>query len=834
MHNWIKFFISGAALSSLCPALSASLYPSVLNSPSHMPASNLYQLKSAHFTVIASAQNRYLGEQLLNYAEIMRPQVQTLTGYAPEHVVIELDNSEDVFNGFATPSPFPHIRLFNHFPSGYSMGSRWSNLWNMVLAHEYTHLGQLDAKNSDFQRSMFGVLGLAIPGISSTRISPAWFTEGLAVWVESRLQPEGGRLNNPYSLEVVRRMAAERAFPELSDASVYSTDSWPYGNLRYAFGAPFVAYLAQTYGDNSILQLLQVYGSSPIWQDFSASWQQVSGHRLETDWARFQQHIEASLADSPAAPSPLIPDYTGGGLLTPYWDGQHLVWFGKGALQLGRLDNGVWQKEQSIALARRPLALTWHNNQLYYSQITDTVQETGEIFSVQQGQSQQLTHGARTRYLSSDGKQLWYVREDGNQSGVYQLKANSTGSSSSELRWQAPLGSHILSLSASDRGLLVTLWTLGGEHQLLWLQASTSSTTGEDQISQLAAPVDVVDAVWSDDGRVIYNSGLSGVPLAYQLGASQPLANVGGGIYGAQVSAGTLVYQNLTAHGFVPVATPIQLDNLPLTPQAWQVPATQDQQLSQTWQVYQAQTRPFGWLPNSTQGLGATLYGGDSSQTQLWAINPYWNKGLGLSAQYIWRPNHAQEWQLGGSTQFGISGYFSQRWDTPWNMPLEGKLGVQLSPQLTLTPQASLTLGQLDYDDWGYPDADQALNVTIHSQYFSVSAAKVWDNQWLASAQGMVQYRPFWSSDAAFALSYHQSWPLKQRLGDGLVSIERVSVLAGAQVNSVGQRNFGLETSLLLDISMQYYLNASVGLNLAWENSNQWSVKLVSAFPRLL
>ena len=74
---------------------------------------------------------------------------------------------------------------------------------------------------------------------------PTSLTEGIAVALEST---DGyGRLNDGYSLQMLRQAKIENRFPSFKDAAG-ARDIYPAGNVPYLFGGAFTAWVQQKYG----------------------------------------------------------------------------------------------------------------------------------------------------------------------------------------------------------------------------------------------------------------------------------------------------------------------------------------------------------------------------------------------------------------------------------------------------------------------------------------------------------------------------------------------------------------------------------------------------------
>jgi len=605
----------------------------------------LYQLEGPHFTVIAAPNSRAAGEEILAAAEKVRAEVIRLVGNAPERTYILVDSNTDAFNGFATPQPFPIIRAYVAFPGAYSIGLDWPDPWEHLISHEYAHIAQL-GQTSNFQGAVKSVVGnLGLPGFTQARTPPAWLLEGIAVWVESRVSG-AGRLQDPYSQLVVSQAALEDAFPSLSDVSVNTFESFPFGNARYLFGGRFVDYLVRTYGEDKFRQLLRSYNDASLITPFTDAWQSVSGHSLEQDWEGFRKAELARAKGQNAAPTPSAD--TRGSYAPIAWNGKQLAWWGNSALNLADYVGGKLINTRKVALEARPLSLAWNGSTLLFTRYVSGVDgRTGEIFALENGRERRLTTGAHARLLAADGGNIYFSREsdcfpfvppqDGCNSSVMQLGT----SEDTPARGATPSSpyrkvleferEHIVSLAVQNSTFLVGRWVSGGAKRY-------SSFKGGFE-ARLELPVDALEASFSDVGEVLYTSARDsdGVPQVFQYGNATPLVNVGGGSFSGHYANGIFAYLNLGSSGFAPVVQPLALDPLLLAQSATQEAVARKQTsvylqptrialtLSGQWQPYTPQPRFWGVLPWSGQGLGITAYGTDVSQNLSFAGSAFYN-----------------------------------------------------------------------------------------------------------------------------------------------------------------------------------------------------------------
>ncbi len=186
--------------------------------------------------------------------------------------------AQDEFNAYFSFAPFNHIVLYDTVPTE-SMAVFSETLF-MTFRHELTHAITYNLRN-DFWYGFDRIFGDTYnPG--ALTITTAW-AEGATVSVES--DGGEGRLNDSYSLHIVRQAKIEGRFPNYSEING-TRDTYPYTTQSYLFGGMFSAWLQAQYGMEKYAEFWykcvnfqtltyfmcfrQVYGFSirQAWRDF--------------------------------------------------------------------------------------------------------------------------------------------------------------------------------------------------------------------------------------------------------------------------------------------------------------------------------------------------------------------------------------------------------------------------------------------------------------------------------------------------------------------------------------------------------------------------------------
>ncbi len=178
---------------------------------------------------------------MVRVKEIVRQGAMPILDYfeyeptTPIHFV--LHDGYTIANGFATVWFKNVIGLFTHPPFGHGHLVTGEDYLKGLVLHELTHIVHMD-QTRGFPagvRAIFGSVGKWGGGV------PRWFTEGLAVWAETKFT-QGGRLRlKIFDYEVKSRLLDPNFCDRincLDDPGIY-----PHGSTPYWMGSLFMQYL---------------------------------------------------------------------------------------------------------------------------------------------------------------------------------------------------------------------------------------------------------------------------------------------------------------------------------------------------------------------------------------------------------------------------------------------------------------------------------------------------------------------------------------------------------------------------------------------------------------
>jgi hypothetical protein len=185
----------------------------------YRPPLDYRSFETEHFTFVFPAAEDTATVLVRNALEKHLKQTALITGRTLEgfELPVIVDPISDLANGFVGPVPF-RTNIFTAHPT-HALGAGFDSWAQTVAPHELTHAMHYDTDSG------FGVGRLA--GLFSEDLSRAlynfqpmgWF-EGVAVYRESQIQPDAGRLHAPLATMKYR-------------ASLASDDPWSIGELMY-------------------------------------------------------------------------------------------------------------------------------------------------------------------------------------------------------------------------------------------------------------------------------------------------------------------------------------------------------------------------------------------------------------------------------------------------------------------------------------------------------------------------------------------------------------------------------------------------------------------------
>ena len=192
-------------------------------------------IKTAHFDIIFSAQQQDLGLYYAQVAEQAYANLATVFSHTTDHLVIVVNDTTDISNGYATRIPYPLVMAYSVQIGDHESLSESGEWSRELLTHELTHILQFEPALGVYKylKPVFGNI------IAPNMLMPLWWKEGMAVEMETQFSPRG-RSRSKYQDSTLRAMVLER---KLFDYTIPQANevlpSWPYGSRSYLFGSVF-------------------------------------------------------------------------------------------------------------------------------------------------------------------------------------------------------------------------------------------------------------------------------------------------------------------------------------------------------------------------------------------------------------------------------------------------------------------------------------------------------------------------------------------------------------------------------------------------------------------
>lgn len=247
-------------------------------------------LESEHFSIHFLPQMQSSAIYALSIAEQVHEELVPFFGSAPElRTRMVLTDDVDWSNGWATPLPYPQIRLYASPPQSDSSLARYDDWLQLLIRHEYVHILHMEMASSAAKgsRSLFGRWAFSFPHM----FTPSMILEGLAVYLETNKERGIGRLGSSF---YEMSMAAEVAngLDDYQQVLAAQRD-WPY-NKAYLYGAYFVDFLARRYGETAIKRYLKINAMEVIpYFAWRASFARAFGYSLDKLWDQFRADMKS-------------------------------------------------------------------------------------------------------------------------------------------------------------------------------------------------------------------------------------------------------------------------------------------------------------------------------------------------------------------------------------------------------------------------------------------------------------------------------------------------------------------------------------------------------------
>jgi hypothetical protein len=259
------------------------------------PQLRWYTIENERVRVHFHAGLEPLAQRTAAFASQFEVRLSRWLGKSPrERTEIVLVDSTDSANGYAGVLPYSAIHLYVTAPDDMSVLNDYDEWQPSLLSHEQTHIVHGD-NVSGIPALISEVLGKQT---APNQQQPRWLLEGMAVYNESK-QSSGGRLRSTLFEMMLRADVVDDTFATL-DQITGSVVRWPGGTLYYLYGAKFVEFLTDLYGESLFGQVATDSGDDVIPFAVSRPFYRATGRTIEELYRGFriatERRINAQLA----------------------------------------------------------------------------------------------------------------------------------------------------------------------------------------------------------------------------------------------------------------------------------------------------------------------------------------------------------------------------------------------------------------------------------------------------------------------------------------------------------------------------------------------------------
>ena len=278
------------------------------------PSADWRTLSTRHFEVHFTPALELVARRGAAQAESAYAQLAGLLHPPRGRIDLVFADDVDFSNGFATPVPTNRVIVYTTPPVS-TRSLRFYDDWlREVITHELVHTFHMDRARGVWRLGQY-VFGRS-PWLMPNLYSPAWVSEGLAVYLESRLST-AGRARASHQRMLARAAALSGDFPRLNALSL-ATSRYPGGDMAYGYGGMFLAELARAHGDSAIRDFVERSSGALIPYRLNHLARQAFGVSFSDAWAEWRDSIRASVDPLGDEPLPAWRRLTSDGFLVAY------------------------------------------------------------------------------------------------------------------------------------------------------------------------------------------------------------------------------------------------------------------------------------------------------------------------------------------------------------------------------------------------------------------------------------------------------------------------------------------------------------------------------------
>ncbi|HZU84836.1 MAG TPA: hypothetical protein VE987_18020, partial [Polyangiaceae bacterium] len=233
-------------------------------------------IETTHFRITYYSTEEEIAAHIAKLAEAIYERLAPAVGWTPsERTEILITDQTESANGITIATPYNSIQLFATAPDDMSPLGDVDDWYLELVTHEYTHIVHTD-HITGIPALINRILGKVY---APNQLEPRWMLEGLAVFEESA-RTSGGRLRSSMWNMFMRADILEDNVAPL-DVFSNSPRRWPGGNIWYLYGSFFMRWIAETYGEQAIREMIEDYSRQVIPYGINRSIRRVTGRTFE-------------------------------------------------------------------------------------------------------------------------------------------------------------------------------------------------------------------------------------------------------------------------------------------------------------------------------------------------------------------------------------------------------------------------------------------------------------------------------------------------------------------------------------------------------------------------
>lgn len=484
------------------------------------PSYDWKTIETAHFSIHYPKYLKNIATDFAPKAEGIHRRLSPIMQYVPtmKTNVVIVDNY-DVGNGWATVYPNNLITLYVTGTSSNLNPYSYSEWLSYVFTHEYTHILHMEIVEGGaiMTRLFFGRV------LFPNMINPGYILEGYAVYMESH-HGDGGRIYNPHFEALMRMDVIENNMKTISQAGI-ATIRWPGRNLWYVYGAYFVEYLGERYGEDKLVELSHKYGDFVLYDAIDNCYRRIFGNTLEGLWEEWKEHMrekyhvqKIEIEEHGLSPYERITKSGYFNLQPTFSDSSNVIYFLHQDFEsypaIKRLDLSNKKESTIIEASAYDDNMNIVSDQLVFSKITSYKNyyyyKDLYLYDLKYRKLKRLTYGDRAAdpSLSSDGNKIVFARMSQGTRSLWIMdlvsgKKFQIGDRSKNVSYYSPV------FSTDSRMIAVAKWVKG--RQSISLVNLENNQETEHILNGMCG-----NPTFSSDGKyLLFDSDRSGVSNIY-------------------------------------------------------------------------------------------------------------------------------------------------------------------------------------------------------------------------------------------------------------------------------------------------------------------------------